>query len=117
MLLAVLDRHAGVFVLDRDVFVNVVGGMRLSEPAADLAILLAVTSSHTGKALPSTTIAFGEVGLTGELRPVTGTDLRLTEAHRQGFRRAIVPAGMEKSAPGIDLVPVTTVQQAIDQAF
>jgi DNA repair protein RadA/Sms len=91
MLLAVLHRHGGVGVYDQDVFVNVVGGIRLQETAADLPVLLAVLSSLRDRPLAEKTVAFGEVGLSGELRPVPNGEERLREAATHGFRRAIVP--------------------------
>jgi DNA repair protein RadA/Sms len=91
MLLAVLHRHGGVGVYDQDVFVNVVGGIRVQETAADLPVLLAVLSSLRDRPLPEKTVAFGEVGLSGELRPVPNGEERLKEAATHGFRRAIVP--------------------------
>ena len=91
MLLAVLHRHGGVGVGDQDVFVNVVGGIRVQETAADLPVLLAVLSSLRDRPLPDKTIAFGEVGLSGEIRPVPNGEERLREAATHGFRRAIVP--------------------------
>jgi len=92
MLMAVLDRHGDLCVLDQDVFINVVGGIRLSEPASDVAAVLAIASSHLRRALPRRLLAFGEVGLTGELRPVPRTEKRLVEAVRLGFERVILPA-------------------------
>ena len=91
MLLAVLHRHAGVACMDQDVFVNAVGGVRISEPAADLAVLLAIQSSLRGKALPRGFIAFGEVGLAGEVRPAPRGQERLKEAAKLGFSVAVVP--------------------------
>ena len=91
MLLAVLHRHAGVACMDQDVFVNAVGGVRISEPAADLAVMLAITSSLRGKPLPKGFIAFGEVGLAGEVRPAPRGQERLKEAAKLGFSVAIVP--------------------------
>ena len=91
MLLAVLHRHAGVACMDQDVFVNAVGGVRISEPAADLAVMLSITSSLRGKALPKGFIAFGEVGLAGEVRPAPRGQERLKEAAKLGFTVAIVP--------------------------
>jgi DNA repair protein RadA/Sms len=118
MLVAVLDRHAELGVLDHDVFVNVAGGMRLSEPAADLAVLLAVASSHLRRAIAEEVCAVGEVGLTGEVRQVPRMDLRLSEAARLGFRRAIVPASVRGDAPkGIEIVGVKTVREAIEAAI
>ncbi|HFD80356.1 MAG TPA: DNA repair protein RadA [Gammaproteobacteria bacterium] len=92
MLLAVQHRHGGVFMNDQDVFVNVVGGVRVSETAADLPVLLAVLSSFRDRSLPSDLVVFGEVGLAGEIRPVPNGLERLREAAKLGFRRALVPA-------------------------
>jgi DNA repair protein RadA/Sms len=122
MLLAVLDRHAGLFVVDQDVFVNVAGGLRLNEPAADLAVLLAVASSHVRKPIAGRTVMIGEVGLTGELRRVPRMDERLAEAARLGFTRAIVSGrGGDTNRPkrirGLELVEVSTVVDAVDVAF
>ncbi len=122
MLLAVLDRHAGLFVADQDVFVNVAGGMKVHEPAADLAVLLALASSHRGKPLDAGTIAIGEVGLTGELRRAPRTDLRLAEAARLGFTAAILPASRENEpaigrwAKRMQLHFAADVRAAIDLA-
>ncbi len=91
MLLAVLHRHGGAAVYDQDVFVNVVGGIRVQETAADLPVLLAVLSSFRDRALPDKLVAFGEVGLSGEIRPVPNGEERLREAATHGFRHAIVP--------------------------
>jgi DNA repair protein RadA/Sms len=91
MLLAVLHRHGGAAVYDQDVFVNVVGGIRVQETAADLPVLLAVLSSFRDRPLPDKTVAFGEVGLSGEIRPVPNGEERLKEAATHGFKRAIVP--------------------------
>ena len=91
MMLAVLHRHAGIAALDQDVFVNAVGGVRISEPAADLAVMLAIQSSLRGKPLPRGFIAFGEVGLAGEVRPAPRGQERLREAAKLGFSIAIVP--------------------------
>ena len=125
MLLAVLDRHAGLFVVDQDVFVNVAGGLRLSEPAADLAVLLAVASSHMRRPVGQGTVVIGEVGLTGELRRVPRLDERLAEAARLGFRRAIVPSGgrtreakpARRRKPELELVTVDTVAAAVEAAL
>jgi DNA repair protein RadA/Sms len=119
MLLAVLDRHAGLFVVDQDVFVNVAGGLRLSEPAADLAVLLAVASSHVRKPIAGRTVMIGEVGLTGELRRVPRLDERLDEAARLGFTRAIVCGRGRKAGAraGMTVVEVATVVEAVEVAF
>src|SRR5690554_885487 len=91
MLLAVLHRHGGLFMADQDVFVNVVGGVKVTETSADLALLLAIVSSFKDRSLPHKLVVFGEVGLAGEIRPVPGGQQRLQEAAKHGFRKAIVP--------------------------
>ncbi len=91
MLLAVLHRHGGIATYDQDVFVNVVGGVRVTETAADLALLLSVLSSLRNQPWPSDTIVFGEIGLAGEIRPVQCGQERLREAVKHGFKRAIIP--------------------------
>jgi DNA repair protein RadA/Sms len=120
MLLAVLHRHAGVATMDQDVFVNAVGGVRISEPAADLAVLLAIQSSLRGRALPKGFIAFGEVGLAGEVRPAPRGQERLKEAAKLGFSVAVVPkANMPKGSPnkaieGLTVHPVERIEEAIE---
>ncbi|MBD8880296.1 DNA repair protein RadA [Rhodanobacter sp. 7MK24] len=117
MLLAVLHRHGGVAAYDQDVFINVVGGIRVQETAADLPTLLAVLSSLRDRPLPEKTIAFGEVGLSGEIRPVPNGEERLKEAAHHGFRRAIVPkANAPKSGRvgELEVVGVERLAQAID---
>ena len=119
MLMAVLQRHGHRDVLREDVFVNVAGGMRLFEPAADLAVLLAVASSHSKRALPAGLVAIGEVGLTGEIRQVPRIEQRLAEAARLGFEQALIakpPRGRAKAieAPsGIELILATNVEDAL----
>ena len=115
MLLAVLQRHGGVVTYDQDVFVNVVGGIRVMETAIDLPILLSVISSLKNKPLPHDLIAFGEIGLAGEVRPVQNGQERIKEAAKHGFKRAIVPrANMQKSsAKDIEIIPVQYLQEAI----
>lgn len=116
LLLAVLAQRAACDVLDRDVFVNVAGGVRLGEPAIDLGIACAIASSARGRAIDPHTVMFGEVGLAGEIRAVTLCEQRLAEAARLGFRRAIVPAQnarrIEDSA-GLELVAVDRLQAAL----
>ena len=116
MLLAVLSRHAGVACADQDVFVNAVGGVRISEPAADLAVMLAITSSLRGKPLPRGFIAFGEVGLAGEIRPAPRGQERLKEAAKLGFTTAIVPKANapKKASPGLTIHAVERVDEAMD---
>lgn len=119
MLLAVLHRHGGVAMYDQDVFVNVVGGVRVSETGADLPVLLAVLSSFRNRALPEDLVAFGEVGLAGEIRPVPNGLERLREASKHGFKRAIVPAAnapRKGEVKGMEIIPVQRLEQAIDQA-
>ena len=116
MLLAVLHRHAGVACFDQDVFINAVGGVRIGEPAADLAVLLAIVSSLRNRPLPDKLVVFGEVGLAGEVRPVAHGQERLKEAAKLGFCRAIVP---QANAPrqgidGLELIPVERLEQAVD---
>lgn len=116
MLLAVLHRHGGVMVGDQDVFVNVVGGLRVMETSADLALLLAIVSSFRDRPLPQDLMVFGEVGLSGEIRPVPSGQERLREAFKHGFKRAIVPKGntpREKHS-GLEVVAVKTLAEALD---
>ena len=116
MLLAVLHRHAGVSCMDQDVFVNAVGGVRIGEPAADLAVLLAIQGSLRGKALPRGFIAFGEVGLAGEVRPAPRGQERLKEAAKLGFSVAVVPKANAPKKPieGLTIHAVERIEQAID---
>jgi DNA repair protein RadA/Sms len=116
MLLAVLHRHAGVATMDQDVFVNAVGGVRISEPAADLAVLLAIHGSLRGKALPRGFVAFGEVGLAGEVRPAPRGQERLREAAKLGFSTAIVPKANapKKAFEGLTVHGVERVEEAMD---
>ena len=118
MLLAVLHRHAGVDCLDQDVFVNAVGGVRIAEPAADLAVLLAIQGSLRGRALPRGFVAFGEVGLAGEVRPAPRGQERLKEAAKLGFSMALVPQANAPRKPieGLTVHPVERIEQAIEIA-
>lgn len=116
MLLAVLHRHGGIMVGDQDVFVNVVGGVRVMETSADLAVLLAIVSSFRDRPLPEDLMVFGEVGLSGEIRAVPSGQERIREAAKHGFKKAIVPyanAPREKYA-GIEVIAVKNLQQALD---
>ena len=116
MLLAVLHRHAGVSCMDQDVFVNAVGGVRIGEPAADLAVLLAIQGSLRGRALPRGFIAFGEVGLAGEVRPAPRGQERLKEAAKLGFSVAVVPKANAPKKPieGLTIHAVERIEEAID---
>jgi len=115
MLLAVLHRHAGIPCFDQDVFVNAVGGVKITEPGADLAILLAVVSSLKNKPLAEKMIVIGEVGLAGEIRPVQRGQERLKEAAKLGFKQAIIPlANKPKQAiPGMDIIAVARIRDAV----
>ncbi len=116
MLLAVLQRHGGIPTHDQDVFINVVGGVRVTETAADLPLLLAVLSSLRDRPLPNDWVVFGEVGLAGEIRPVQGGIDRLREAAKHGFKRAIVPKGnMPKNTQfDLEVIAVQRLDDAID---
>jgi DNA repair protein RadA/Sms len=117
MLLAVLHRHAGVATSDRDIFLNVVGGVRIAETAADLPVLLAVLSSLRDRPLPRELVAFGEVGLSGEIRPVQNGPERLKEAAKHGFRRALVPRGNQPKGgvDGMEIRAVSNLAEALKE--
>ena len=116
MLLAVLHRHGGLFMADQDVFVNVVGGVKVTETSADLALLLAVVSSFRDRPLPKNLVVFGEIGLAGEIRPVPGGQERLREAAKHGFRHAIAPKANAPrgSIAGLKVHAVSNVSQALE---
>ncbi len=115
MLLAVLHRHAGVVCFDQDVFVNAVGGVRISEPAADLAVLMAIVSSLKNKPLPNKLVVFGEVGLAGEIRPAPRGQERLKEAAKLGFTRALIPEANRprQAIAGLEVIAVGRVEAAV----
>jgi DNA repair protein RadA/Sms len=114
MLLAVLHRHCGFASGDSDVFANIVGGLRVSETAADLAVALAVVSSLTERTVPQDLVVFGEVGLTGEVRPVPFGEERLAEAQKHGFRRALVPrANVPRRTFELEVLPVDRLSEAL----
>ena len=118
MLLAVMNRHAGIACFDQDVFLNAVGGVKIIEPAADLAIILAMQSSHRNRPLPQKLVAFGEVGLSGEVRPVTRGQERLKEAMKLGFEKALVPRAnlprnLEEFEP-LQIIGIDSVREAVD---
>jgi len=116
MLLAVLHRHAGIACFDQDVFMNAVGGVRIQEPASDLAMLLAIVSSLRSRPIPAKWVAFGEIGLAGEIRPAPRGQERLKEAAKLGFTHALVPkANMPKQKiPGLQITPLDRVEQAVE---
>ena len=114
MLIAVLEQHGGLRLADRDVFASAVGGVRVIEPAADLALLLAIAGAHARRSTPASSIALGEVGLAGEVRNVSRLEQRLRDAARLGAKVAIIPASRENiSVPGLELMRVKTVNEAI----
>ena len=115
MLLAVLHRHAGIATWEQDIFVNAVGGVRIAEPAADLAVCLAVVSSLTEKPIPGKVVVFGEIGLAGEARPAPQGQERLKEAAKLGFEKAVVPRANQPKAkiPGLEVVAVERVESAV----
>ncbi|MCD7797571.1 MAG: DNA repair protein RadA [Clostridiales bacterium] len=117
MLLAVLEKRAGYFFTNMDAYINVVGGLRLDEPAADLTVALALVSSLKDKSVGDKVLAFGEVGLAGEIRAVNNCEQRVSEAYRLGFERCIIPFHNYKSLPknlkvNLDIVPVRTIREA-----
>jgi DNA repair protein RadA/Sms len=117
LITAVLTKRAGLRLSDQDVIVNVVGGLKIQEPAADLAVALAIASSHRDALLPGDMIALGELGLSGELRSVGHLDRRLAEAERLGFARCVLPrSALRRQRPktGLQLVPVETLREALD---
>jgi DNA repair protein RadA/Sms len=116
MLLAVLTKHGGIIVADQDVFINVVGGIRVNETTADLAITLAIVSSFRNEILPQNLFVFGEIGLSGEIRPVPNGEARIREACKHGFTRAIVPKANvpRRGVEGIDIVGVSDLADALD---
>jgi len=113
--LAILHKHGGIATFDQDVFVNVVGGIKVSETASDLVVMMAIASSLRDKVIPKDWIAFGEVGLSGEVRPVFNASERLSEAQKQGFKVAIIPKANapKKADKGIKIVPIEFLNQAI----
>ncbi len=120
ILLAVLERRAGLRVGDKDVFVNVVGGVKISEPAADLGVVAAVASNVRNAPIPASTVILGEVGLGGEVRAVRQIEQRLKEAAKLGFKRAIIPAAGSDEIPkirGLEVVPVRKIREALGAAL
>ncbi len=121
MLLAVMHRHAGIAMFDQDVFINIVGGVRLTETSADTALILASLSSFRDKPLPNNVFTFGEVGLAGEIRPVTNGQERLREAAKHGFKTAIIPKANKprkgETIEGLEIIAVQRVSELIDTAI
>jgi DNA repair protein RadA/Sms len=116
MLLAVMHRHAGFHCGDQDVYINVVGGVKVTETSADLALLMSILSSFKDKPLPQDMVIFGEVGLSGEIRPVPSGQDRLKEAAKHGFKRAIAPkANVPKGGiAGMEVIPVESISEALE---
>lgn len=119
MLLAVLHRHADIACYDQDVFANVVGGVRVTETAADLAVMLAMLSSMRNRTIPQDLIVFGEIGLAGEIRPVPNGQERLQEAVKHGFKRALIPKANIPPKPikNLEVIPVTRLDEALSLEF
>lgn len=119
LLVAVLEKKVGLTMAGQDIFLNVVGGVRLSEPAADLGIVSAVASSHLDRSIAPRTVVIGEVGLAGEVRAVTQPEIRVREAAKLGYTRCIIPSGSMKHvrAEGVELVGVASVEQTLENLF
>jgi len=120
LLVAVLEKKVGLSMLNQDIFFNVAGGVRLSEPGVDLGVIAALASSHLNRPVPASLMLFGEVGLAGEVRAVSRPELRVREAARLGFDRCYLPAGCLKAVdapPGMELRGVRCVEQALDEVF
>jgi DNA repair protein RadA/Sms len=120
LLVAVLEKKVGYAMLAQDVFVNVAGGVRLAEPAADLGVVAALASSHLNRPLDKRTVLFGEIGLAGEVRAVSHPELRVREAARLGFNRCLLPCGNLKNLDqpgGIQLVGVRSASEVLEDLF
>ncbi|MFZ0550423.1 MAG: magnesium chelatase domain-containing protein, partial [Steroidobacteraceae bacterium] len=119
MLLAVLSRHAALSLQEHDVFVNAVGGVEIDETAWDLPVVIALASSLADRAVPGALVSFGEIGLTGEVRPVAYGEERLREAQKQGFRVAVVPRenAPRKPLDGMEVIAVARVSEALEAAL
>jgi DNA repair protein RadA/Sms len=115
MTLAVLELRAHIRVGGRDVYAATVGGMKMTEPAADLALALAVASAAKSLALPADLVAIGEVGLAGEIRKVSGVNRRLQEAYRLGFKKALVPTGSDVKIAGMEIFEVSRLDAALNR--
>ncbi len=117
LILAILEKEADVFTRDSDVFVNVAGGLSIREPAADLAVALAIVSSKKEKPIPEDVVLFGELGLSGEIRAVHFGDLRIKEARKFGFRKAIIPSSLKMNVDGMEIYPAANLREAIEVLF
>ena len=114
MITAVLDKHAGVPIAAGDIYLSTVGGMRLTDPSTDLAVAIALASAHSGLRLPSNTVVVGEVGLAGDLRPISGIDHRLAEAARLGFTTALTPPGAPATVGHLSTMSAPTIVVALE---
>ena len=115
--MAVLEKRGGLNLSSSDVYINVIGGLQLNEPAADLPVILAAASSYREKVFDSNTVAIGEVGLTGEIRAVSNLSQRLSEVHRLGFTRCLIPkqgTGQLEGPQGLELIRVRNIREAIE---
>ncbi|WP_461831218.1 DNA repair protein RadA [Aquifex sp.] len=117
LILAVLEKESKIFTRDQDVFINVAGGMSVKEPAVDLAVAMAIVSSKKEKEIPEDIVIFGELGLAGEVRAVHFGDLRLKEAKRFGFRKAIIPKSLELHIEDMEVYPVSHINEAVEILF
>ena len=117
MLIAILEKRLNISVSGNDIFVNVVGGMNLNEPAADMAVIAAIASSNKNISINAETILLGEIGLSGELRSINGIQNRLKESNRLGFKQAIVPKRGKKSIEGIKEIVCKSVTEAFEVIF
>jgi DNA repair protein RadA/Sms len=117
ILVAVLEKRVGLNLAGQDIFLNVAGGVKLNEPAADLGMIVAVASSHLDKVIDPQTLLLGEVGLAGEVRGITQPELRVREAAKLGFTRCLIPAGNQRQVKvkGIDLVSVKSLEEALER--
>jgi DNA repair protein RadA/Sms len=117
MILAVLEARAGVAFAGRDVYLNVAGGLRIAEPAADLAVAAALVSALTEVALPANAVVFGEIALSGAVRPVSQPEARLKEAAKLGFERAFAPLARGAAEPGLPVAAVETLGAFVEDVF
>ena len=114
MLLAIMERRLGMECSKYDAYINITGGMRISEPAVDLAVILALISGYRNIPIPEDIMVFGEVGLSGEIRAVSQSRQRIEEAKRLGFQRVVLPAyNFQKDSKGIELIPVKNIREAL----
>jgi DNA repair protein RadA/Sms len=117
LLVAVLEKRANLSFLNHDIFVNVAGGIKIEEPAIDLGIIMALTSSFRNRALDPTMVVFGEVGLTGEIRAISQPEIRIKEAAKMGFSRCLIPKNnlnhLSGDLPPIECIRVNTIEEAL----